>query len=614
MQVKARNDATIFSIRRFLGLMENPDGDTTLKAGELSEMRNFKITQEQHLQKRPGSKSVISLRTAANAAGASIPADDETARICGVWRGYAGEQEHTVAAYAGYLFDVDVETSSARVIGQCTEAETSFFGFGGKVYLLNGTDYMSWDGGEDTQFQNVAPYVPLIQTATTPSGSGTTLENVNRLTNERRVQFSPDGTAVTFQLPEKDVNAVTAVTLGGAEQSGWTLSAADGRVTLAAAPAAGTNTLEIRYTKGEATDSEVKGMRYAELYNGSTDTRVFLYGDGTNRAIYSGIEYASGAPSAAYFPAMSELTVGEANTPITALVRHYSRLMAFKPNSAWVIQYSQMSLDGGSTTAAFYVQPVNRQIGNEAPGQVLLVENDPLTLESADVFIWKSTSRSGYITTSENNAKRVSDPVARTLRGVESRTIRTANLAYEHEYWLLLGDGRALIFNYGNNCWYYYDHLPFERVTEIENEVYGFSGDGRVVHFSRLYRNDDGLAIDCYAATGAMDFSKDWLLKYSPMIFVSMQPESAARIYVTVETNRRSEYPEKVVAYNLATFLHVDFNHFSFRTNRKPQVKRVKIKVKKATFYRLIFKSNSASVTATVIETDIKLRYAGYVK
>ena len=111
-----------------------------------------------------------------------------------------------------------------------------------------------------------------------------------------------------------------------------------------------------------------------------------------------------------------------------------------------------------------------------------------------------------------------------------------------------------------------------------------------------------------------MDFDKDWLLKYSPMIFVAMQPASNARISVTVETNRRSDYPDKVVAYNLATFLHVDFNHFSFATSRKPQVKKVKIKVKKATFYRLIFKSNSASATATVIETDIRLRYAGNVK
>ena len=41
---------------------------------------------------------------------------------------------------------------------------------------------------------------------------------------------------------------------------------------------------------------------------------------------------------------------------------------------------------------------------------------------------------------------------------------------------------------------------------------------------------------------------------------------------------------------------------------------RLKLKVKKATFYKLIFKSKSASATATVLETDIQLRYAGNVK
>ena len=148
----------------------------------------------------------------------------------------------------------------------------------------------------------------------------------------------------------------------------------------------------------------------------------------------------------------------------------------------------------------------------------------------------------------------------------------------------------------------------------MDSEQYGFGPDGRVFHFSREYRNDDGTAINCYAATGAMDFDRDWVTKYSPMIFVAMKPESGARLSVTVETNRKSDYPEKLVAYNLAAFVHVDFNHFSFSTNRKPQVRRVKMKVKKATFYRLIFKSNSASATATVLEADIKLRYAGNVK
>lgn len=135
-----------------------------------------------------------------------------------------------------------------------------------------------------------------------------------------------------------------------------------------------------------------------------------------------------------------------------------------------------------------------------------------------------------------------------------------------------------------------------------------------MVRLSREYRNDDGEEIDAYAATGAMDFSRDWQLKYSPMIFVAMEPEVNARITVTVESNRRSDYPEKVVAYSYATFSHADFRHWSFRTNRKPQVKRVKMKVKKATFYKLIYKSLSASATATLLGTDVQIRYAGNVK
>ena len=111
-----------------------------------------------------------------------------------------------------------------------------------------------------------------------------------------------------------------------------------------------------------------------------------------------------------------------------------------------------------------------------------------------------------------------------------------------------------------------------------------------------------------------MDFGRDWQLKYSPMLFVAIEPESNARIDVTVMSNRRSDYPVKTVSMSFCSFENVDFNHFSFLTNRKPQVKRLKIKVKKAVFYKLIFKSKSSSATATVLETDIQLRYAGNVK
>ena len=119
---------------------------------------------------------------------------------------------------------------------------------------------------------------------------------------------------------------------------------------------------------------------------------------------------------------------------------------------------------------------------------------------------------------------------------------------------------------------------------EVDGELYGFRPDGGDLHIIRNHRNDDGADIHARADTGSMDFGQDWRMKYSPMVWVALQPESNARITVTVETSRRSDYPEKVVAASLSTFSHVDFKHWRFRTNRKPKVDRLKLKVKQATF------------------------------
>ena len=608
--IQANSEINVLKIKEFKGLNENPDGNTNIQTGELSEMRNFRITRDKHLQIRPGTKTIVSLQEAWNAWAETNTTSTDAPRFCGAWYGKVGDAYHTIAAYGGVLFDVDLTGEAPTVIGTCTQDDTSFFGFEGNVYLLNGHDYLYWDGTSGKKFAAVSPYVPTIQTATTPGGSGTALENVNRLTNLRKVAFSPDGTEKVFQLPEKDIADVTEVS--GTSIS-YTVDKPNGKVAFSSAPTKGTNTVEITYQKGDGAANEVKRMRFAELFNGTTDSRVFLYGDGTNKTIYSGVELNTGRPTAAYFPDLYEASIGEENTPITSIIRHHSRLMVFKTTSAWSLQHELVTLANGAVTAAFYVTPVNRQIGNAAPGQVRLLENNPLTLFEKSVYQWKATSTSGNIVSDASNAGRISDRVGVTLGGFDLPNTKTFNRQGENEYWFLYG-GKALILNYASNAWYLYNGMPFTEMLEISSEVYGFTDDGKVVHVSRQYRNDDGEDIDAYAATGSMDFDKDWLLKYSPMVFVAIQPESGARINVTVETNRRSDYPDKVVAAGISSFTHVNFAHFSFRTNRKPQVRRVKLKVKKATFYKLIYKSCSASATATVLETDVKLRYAGNVK
>lgn len=159
-RIAANNSISIMKIREFLGLNENPDGDTNIKTGELSEMRNFRITRDNHLQVRPGTKTIVDLRGAWDAWAAEHEAATDAPRLCGVWHGKVGEAYHTIAAFGGVLFDVDLDGLTTAVIGTCTEDDTTFFGFESNVYLLNGHEYLFWDGSAETQFAEVEPYVP----------------------------------------------------------------------------------------------------------------------------------------------------------------------------------------------------------------------------------------------------------------------------------------------------------------------------------------------------------------------------------------------------------------------------------------------------------------------
>ena len=59
--IPQNNSISIMSIKEFLGLNENPDGDTKLKMGEAAVIRNFKVTRDGNLQRRPGSDMVKGL-------------------------------------------------------------------------------------------------------------------------------------------------------------------------------------------------------------------------------------------------------------------------------------------------------------------------------------------------------------------------------------------------------------------------------------------------------------------------------------------------------------------------------------------------------------------------
>ena len=595
-KIQAASSETVYQIRKWLGVNENPDGDISLKPGEAAEMRNFRITADGHLQKRPGYSEVISLG----------------APCTGLWTGNVGGTEYTLAAAGGKVYRLDISAGTKTELGAVQSgAAVHFFGYGGKVYLLDGTEYRYWDG---TTYGTVAGYRPLVSVSAAPSGGGTALESVNRLNGLRRCRFSPDGTATVFQLPEKGISSVDWVkntagdTVAGADE--YSVDPAAGTVTFGTAPEAGVNTIEIAWTFPASSRAQVASMRFSEQYNGANDNRVFLYGDGSNKTVYSGLDY-NGKPTAEYFPDMNEMAVGGENTPVTGMIRQYSRLIVFKSDSTYSVAYGSVTLDDGSLTAGFYVTPVNRVIGNRAPGQVRLVTNYPRSLHGGGVYEWRNGNYG--LTSDERQARRISQRVENTLSGFDPAQCVTFDNEFRQDYYIVCGD-TAVIHNYTADAWFIYTDFPAAAFTMVGNELYMGTGGGAFCRVSREYMSDNGGAIDAYWRSGSMGFDREWMRKFSTMMFVTIKPESAGRVTVTAMSDRKADYTEKVIASSLASFSLTSFSHWSFGTNRRSRVERVKLKVKKFTLYQLVLKSSAANERCTVESVDIRLRYTGYAK
>lgn len=603
-------DEKVFQIQRWLGLNENPDGDTKLKMGEAAEMRNFRVTRDGNLQKRPGCRARITLE-----AGKPIDA---------IWTdGFS-----TVLAICNNKLFSCGETSTVLHTFSSTE-NPHMFAFGGCVYILNGgasAGYYVYDGNSVSA---VTPYIPLVAVAVPPAGGGDLLEQVNKLTAKRRVWLSPDGNATTFQLPEKGLDSIDSAKLT-ADGSTVTISSSDttnGTVTFSSAPAAGTSTIEVIYTAKTDDSETVYGMHFSETYNGSQDTRVFLYGDGSNTAIYSDINY-DGQPDATYFPDLNVVRVGVSNTAITGMIRHYGSLAVFKTDGAYSIGYGTVTLANGNETAGFYVSPVNATIGLEAPGQVALVLNSPVTIFGKDVYEWKNSSYyTSNLTRDERQAKRISDRIYATLHSFDTKTCLVFDDNYNQEYYICNKDGRALVWNYAADAWYLYTDFPMYKPFSVVTSPSGktelwFGGkDGRLYHVSDSYSYDTDSTdptklnkIDCYWESGSMSFGRDYQRKSSAMLWMGFRPDAKAELDVTVLTDKEAIYPTKSLSHQLFDFEHIDFDDFTFSTSDKPQMRRLKIKAKKFVYYKLILMTNTNNSSVTVTAADIRVRYMGYHK
>lgn len=588
----AGNRESLFRIHSFSGLNESPSGDAELNYGEAAECCNFRVTREGSLQVRPGSKTLWQF----------------DGPVEGIWQGRVGDRLVKVAAAGGKLWRLG-EPGEKENLGHIGSGGCRFFGFGRKLYILTGKRYLVWSGYG--QVTDVEGYRPVVVVSTPPGGGGTTLEGVNRLNGLRRGFFSPDGAAKRFVLPEKDLSSVDFVRRrdSGAHLA-FTADLEAGTVTLPTLPAAGTNTIEIGWTKGGGSRGEVLACKFFELYSGVTDNRVFLYGGGDNRAFYSGVDY-DGQATAEYFPEGNVLKAGSDNTPITGMIRHHSKLLVFKPDGTFSVQTGTAVMANGEEIPTFYLTPLQREMGSDALGQVTLVDNDPRTLWGGGVYTWKSASSLGAM--DERVGQRISQRVEESLGEMELDQAAVFDDEAGREWYVSQG-GVTLVHNYSRDCWYRYEGISPRCFGRLDGTVCFGTAEGKLKKLSRAYRNDDGAPIHAFWRSGSMSMDKAHRRKWGKYLWVGLKPESGAAVTVTTRTDRRTACPSGSARASLMSYSNVNFGHWSYSTNRQPRVRRLKPWAGPGSFQQVILESYSASETATVLSLEGTVRQGRYAR
>lgn len=492
------------------------------------------------------------------------------------------------------------------------DALTRFYTFGNYCYMMDGTNFLRYDGTTVTTVESAA-YVPTLTISRAPAGGGTPFENFNLLGAGFKDSFSGDGTAKAYQLSLTGLDAtlVTAIVNGVAkvENTDFSVNRTTGVVTFTTAPGTGVanNVVITAYKTVAGYADRVRKCRGFEIYGGTNDTRVFIFDHPTDINTLR----RCGLSDPTYWPELAYAKVGSDAGAIKRLVKQFSYCNIIKeptPNDTTIYSMSfQLDANGA---AVFPLVPLNSIVGMNAPDSLQLIENVPTFLSPQGVF-----EIVGSNVSDERNVARISDKVHPSLLS-EVAPEKAASVDYDKKYFIAL-NGSCYVYDYRQQVWYIWNNIPASCFLEIDDRLYfGSSSTGLLYRFSRAIDTDayvdDGAAITAYWKSKVFSFEDDEHMKLVEKVFFSLRPgvrASADLFYATDRTASGESQGTGVTArVDLLDFTEFDFNRFSFQTSALPQEVAVKIKAKKIVYFQIVLQNDRLDESMGILSVGLKVK------
>lgn len=491
------------------------------------------------------------------------------------------------------------------------EKESVLFWFKDYVYIIDGVNYLRFDGQNIIDVRTIA-YIPATTISRAPSGGGDKLDDVNLLQPKRINEFVGDGTSVDYYLDSTNIDSVEEVIVNDEVTTEYTVDLILGKITFNTAPAKPVNTgesnVKIKFSK-EITD-------YAERILNCTittlfDNRVFFSGN----TDFSNVVFHCSLENPTYISDLDYYECGSQKNPIKDLVVGNAVL--------WVLKQANENKDTifylDKQTDVDYGRVYPTSQGNISVG----CNSKAFNFKDNIVFL----SREGL--EGINGNIEYEQSVEHRSSMVDSKMINMSNYDFarmiEYRGYLMvfidntifLADSRQLFkATTGTEYEWYLWELPVNVsvLRKYKDDLYFADDKGNIYVFDGT--NDNGETIVSYWTTpkdvfGQMNHLKR-TNKRGAMLKVKNIPNS--KIKVAVKTNKTNEYELiKEASSNGFDFENIDFKNFSFETGENSYIV---FKCKEKKFIDLSMKifSDELDKPFGLIGISLETFLGGYVK
>ena len=438
---------------------------------------NFRILPDGSLIKRNGYRPLVRLPMEVRA----------------VWTGYLGGEFIGYAVAGDSVYKLDFSNGSYTHLGYIytSEGRVSIFYYIGHIYVIDGEEIYDV---KENGIVAAEGYAPLFGKDWDTSYAGEINEPLNLLTPHARISYLVGDNPSIFLATVYSVRSIEAIYVNGEliDASEYKIDDNFKTINISGLQSGDRVLVYLTFVSSLTDRSELVANTEAMVFGGISNSRVFMWG-GEDKNIMFSSGYVSNEnlreseriysdKGALYFPSGYDFSVGDGRYAITAVNRHYDRLLIFTDGDTW------MADSGACGIEEFPVMRINSDTGCSSVTGSAKCGNDPISVGRGRIMRWTSNTDE----LEDCNSYSISDGISPLL----PRDFFENALVYEDSFnreilFAVRGDEKGTVFVYGisNGKWYRYEGIGAETFFSGPDSI-GFSSGETLYMFDASLDED----------------------------------------------------------------------------------------------------------------------------